>query len=148
MRKFRQKSYPKVSIPLTPMIDIVFLMLIYFLVSASLNKQEADIVFQLPGLLEQSETLDIPDDLIINITSEGNIVVNDFTYDTIKNTRYSKLTQMLIRHKQSCDANKTMTGVTIDPASNVTHQTIIKVMDCCSISEVSNVNFALKDDTN
>ena len=44
--------------PIAPMIDVVFLLLIYFMVSATLQRQEADISFGLPGTVEQADPLD------------------------------------------------------------------------------------------
>ena len=63
----RKPAIPRAQLQIAPMIDVVFLLLIYFMVSASLARQEADLSFQLPGSLIQSTPLDIPDEPIIVI---------------------------------------------------------------------------------
>ena len=82
MARITIKPAPKPQMQIAPMIDCVFLMLIYFMVSATLQRQEADISFQLPGVVEQSEPLDMPDEQIIEIRSYGQVVVNEYSYDS------------------------------------------------------------------
>jgi len=138
-----RKNALKPQMPIAPMIDCVFLMLIYFMVSASLKPQEADISFQLPGVVEQSEPLDMPDEQIIEIRGDGEVVVNEYQYDSPKAPRYDQLAAMLSRYKQTSEANRTVAIVTIAPEDSVAHQTIVKVMDACSVAGISHVNFAL-----
>ena len=81
MPRLKRREHPKPSIPIAPMIDCVFLMLIYFMVTSSLEQQEADIAFQLPGLVEQSDPLELPDEQIIELDAAGQVVVNEYRYD-------------------------------------------------------------------
>ncbi len=142
----QKKPSFKPSIPIAPMIDVVFLLLIYFMVSASLHRQEADISFQLPGLVEQSEPLEMPDEQVIEISDQGRVVVNDFTYDHPGAPRFIELASMLKRYKAASDSTRTEARVTIAPEPSVTHQTIVKVMDACGLAGIENVNFALGDE--
>jgi biopolymer transport protein ExbD len=133
-------------VPIAPMIDVVFLLLIYFMVSSTLEQQEADLSFQLPGTVEQSEPLDLPDEQIIEIRADGQVVVNDYPYDTPEVSRFDELAAMLTRFKEASRANKVEAIVTISPADAVPHGQIVKVMDACSVAEIEAVNFALGDD--
>ncbi|MEC7274665.1 MAG: biopolymer transporter ExbD, partial [Verrucomicrobiota bacterium] len=60
MRRRKKQVQGKPQIPIAPLIDAVFLLLIYFMVTSSLERQEADISFELPGTVEQEEPLEIP----------------------------------------------------------------------------------------
>lgn len=131
---------------IAPMIDVVFLMLIYFIVTSTLEKQEADIAFQLPGVAEQSEPLDLPDEQIIEINAEGRVIVNEYAYDSPEASRLVELTAMLTRFKQASDANKIEAIVTIAPDDAVRHQTVVRVMDACSTAGIDAVNFALGEE--
>lgn len=146
MPAIRKRESPKPTIPIAPMIDCVFLMLIYFMVTSSLEKQEADISFQLPGLVEQSDPLELPDEQIIEIDPAGQVIVNEFRYDNPSAVRYSELAAMLTRFKESSDANKVECIVTIAPDDATPHQMIVKVMDAVSFAEIDNVNFAISDE--
>ena len=81
MRLKRNKLEEKMEIQMTPMIDCVFLLLIFFMVSSTFYRQEADISFALPGVADQSEAVEIPDEQIIEITADGNVFLNDLQYD-------------------------------------------------------------------
>jgi biopolymer transport protein ExbD len=144
--RFLKKNTPKSIMPIAPMIDCVFLMLIYFMVSASLKPQEADIAFELPGIVEQTDPLQIPDEQIIEITTQGQVFVNDYPYDTADSERFVELTNMLARYKQTSEANKVEASVSIAPNDTVIHQTIIKVMDACSAAGINNVNFSITEE--
>lgn len=125
------------------MIDCVFLMLIYFMVSSTLDRQEADISFQLPGVVEQSEPIELPDEQIIEIRADGSVVVNESHYGAPGSGRLVQLTAMLTRFRQASEANRVEAAVTIQPEPHATHQAIIRVMDACSAAGISAVNFAL-----
>lgn len=142
----RKKPEEKTSIPIAPMIDVVFLLLIYFMVSSTLERQEADLSFQLPGSVEQEEPLDLPDEQIIEIRESGQVVVNDYPYDSPELARFEELAAMLTRFREASAANKVESIVTISPAESVAHEQIVKVMDACSLAGIEAVNFALGDD--
>lgn len=144
-----QRKKPKeerVTVPIAPMIDCVFLMLIYFMVTSSLQQQEADIAFQLPGVVEQTEALDFPDEQIIEILANGQPVVNEYAYDGPGAGPLTGLTAMLTRFVEASRANQVEAIVTIAPVDEADHAAIVRVMDACAAAGVENVNFALGED--
>jgi biopolymer transport protein ExbD len=142
----KKKPAPPAAFQIAPMIDVVFLLLIFFIVTSTLEKQEADISFQLPGVAEQDEPLDLPDEQIIEIDADGQVIVNEYRYDSPTSTRLVELTAMLMRFKQAADANKVEAFVTIAPADDVPQQIVVRVMDACSRAGIEGVNFALGDE--
>lgn len=146
MAQLKKKSEEKISIPIAPMIDVVFLLLIYFMVSSTMEQQEADLSFQLPGSVEQEEPLDLPDEQIIEIREGGQVVVNEYLYDGPETERLDELAAMLTRFREASAANKVEAIVTISPAESVSHAQIVKVMDACSLAGIIAVNFALGED--
>jgi len=143
MARLKKKVQPKPEIQIAPMIDCVFLLLIYFMVSATLEKQEADLSFELPGTVEQSEPIEMPDEQIIEIRGDGQVIVNEFAYDSPESRRFIELATMLTRFKEASSANKVDAIVTISPADLALHESIIKVMDAISVAEIESVNFSL-----
>ena len=144
MRRLRKKPQDKPEIPIAPLIDAVFLLLIYFMVTSSLEKQEADISFELPGTVEQEEPLELPDEQIIEIREDGQIVVNEYNYDAPGAKRLIQLQAMLTRLQEASVANKTTTQVTIAPDQKSKHSIIIRVMDAVSAAGITGVNFAIE----
>lgn len=147
MARMRKKSEEKIGISITPMIDCVFLLLMYFMVSSTLGKQEADLSFQLPGTVEQSEPLEMPDEQIIEIDPQGQVIVNDYRYDRPDSPRFVELASMLSRFREACDANKVEARITIAPSDQTPHQSIVKVMDACAFGRIKSVHFALGEES-
>jgi biopolymer transport protein ExbD len=146
MAKLKQKTEERMNVPIAPMIDVVFLLLIYFMVASTLERQEADLSFQLPGTVEQDEPLNLPDEQIIEIHADGQVVVNDYPYDRPGAARLEELAALLTRFREASNANKVEAIVSIAPSDAVAHAQIVKVMDACSIAGIEAVNFALGDD--
>lgn len=145
MRRRKKQVQGKPQIPIAPLIDAVFLLLIYFMVTSSLERQEADISFELPGTVEQDEPLELPDEQIIEISDKGQVTVNEYAYDSPTASRYLELEGMLTRLKEASEANKTTTQVTISPDPKTQHRVIIRVMDAVSAAGINGVNFALEE---
>ena len=146
MRRLKKKPQDKPEIPIAPLIDAVFLLLIYFMVTSSLEKQEADISFELPGTVEQEEPIELPDEQIIEIREDGQIVVNEYNYDAPGAKRLIQLQAMLTRLQEASVANKTTTQVTIAPDQKTKHSIIIRVMHAVSAAGITGVNFAIELD--
>jgi biopolymer transport protein ExbD len=147
MAQLKKRADEQGGVPIAPMIDVVFLLLIYFMVASTLEQQEADLSFQLPGTVEQTEPLDLPDEQIIEIRPDGQVVINDYAYDAPEVSQLNELAAMLSRFREASSANKVEAIVTISPADAVPHAQIVKVMDACSLARIEAVNFALGDDS-
>ena len=127
-------------------IDCVFLLLIYFIMTSTLKRQEADISFQLPGIVEQTEPIEIPDEQIIEIRNDGSIIVNEYAYGDVDDRRLDRLTAMLSRYREASEANRATARVTILPTDDTLHMGVVKVMDACSRAKIESVNFSFEDD--
>ncbi|MBN2234875.1 MAG: biopolymer transporter ExbD [Opitutales bacterium] len=142
MARIRRES-PQAEIAIAPMIDCVFLLLIYFIMTSSLRKQEADLSFQLPGVVEQSEPIEMPDEQWIEIQSDGQVVVNAYPLGKADSSDgLFPLVGMLTRFRETSDANQTEAAVTLVPAGDVPHEWVVRVMDACSKSGIERVNFS------
>ena len=130
------------ELPISPLIDVVFLLLFYFLVSATIEKQETDISFNLPGTIKQSEPLEMPDEQVVQVMEDGQAVVNDYSYDSPAALRYRELETMLRRFRQSSEANLVEPRITIAPNDKTPHEMVVKVMDACSHAGIESVTFA------
>ena len=65
------------KVDLTPMIDIVFLLLVYFMISMQLIKEEADLGMSLPAPDgEPSEDSKIPEEAYVEVLSDGQVLLN------------------------------------------------------------------------
>ena len=136
----------RAAVDMTPMIDCVFLLLVFFMVSTTFNKQEADISFSLPGTAEQSDSVEIPDEQIIQITENGNVFLNDLEYDAPTDPNMPELVKTLILFRQTAEANKVPAMITIAPEDNVKQQRVVDVLNACTAAKIANVTFAVGGD--
>ena len=80
IRKAPAEKDPELD--MSPLIDVAFLLLIYFLVTSTLDPKEADLGMQLPTTVSTSSAQVEVDQMTIEVNGEGHIVVNDETLDT------------------------------------------------------------------
>ena len=135
MRRRRQRQTGSVEMQMGPMIDMVFLLLVFFMVSAKPVKQEADISIGLPGSLAQDEAVDIPEEVLVQLDARGGVTVNEQALEI------PALRAMLARFKEAADANRTDALVSLSPDDAVPHQRLVDVLDACAAAGVSGVTF-------
>jgi biopolymer transport protein ExbD len=144
MKLKRRTTEEKLEIPITPMIDAVFLLLIFFMVTTTLHRQEADISFALPGVAEQSEPVEMPDEQIIDIYTDGRVVLNSLEYDSPDSRDLPELLRMLQRFRETAEANNVEAMITINPAGDLEHQRVVDVLNACAAANIMNVTFAME----
>ena len=146
MKLKRRNISDKIEIAITPMIDCVFLLLIFFMVTSTLHRQEADISFALPGVAQQSESVEIPDEQVIEISAEGRIMLNGLEYDRPEDADLPELTEMLEKFRATADANKVEAMITIAPDPKIQQQRIVDVLNACAAARVQSVTFAVEEE--
>lgn len=124
------------------MIDMVFLLLVFFMVTAKPIKQESDISLGLPGTVAAEEAVDLPDEQRIRIEDDGSIVLNDSVLAPAADTNLKELVSILQRFKESSEANKSEALVTLDAADGTNHQRIVDVLNACARADITGVTFS------
>lgn len=64
------------AINLTPMIDIVFLLIIFFMVGTQFSQSEAQVEINLPEVTDAKPITNLPDAVTVSVTAEGAIIVD------------------------------------------------------------------------
>ncbi len=140
--RIRRRDHQLVEMQMGPMIDMVFLLLVFFMVSAKPVKQESDISLGLPGTVAQEEALDLPDEQRIRIEDDGSIMLNDSVLGAPADNQLGDLVATLKRFKESADANKSEALVTLDAADGTNHQRIVDVLNACARADITGVTFS------
>ncbi len=119
--KFRRRPRTEVSIELTPLIDVVFLLLIFFMVSTTFIR-ETQLDLNLP---EASGDLQQPEDqsIVVTIAEDGTYAVND---QALVNNQLATLMRALQQQMGENDAPRQLI-ITAD--ANATHQAVVRAMD-------------------
>jgi len=128
--RHRRENEPDVNI--TPLIDIVFLLLIFFMVSTTF-KQEFEVGIDLPQASSESK---VSEKLLqITIDKSGNYYVNS---QKLVNTQTAILKQAL---KKSAAGNLKI-PVVISADANTPHQSVIQAMDAARQLGFTRLTFA------
>lgn len=120
------------GIQMAPLIDIVFLLLIFFMSVSIFYQLETEIDITVPKAEQSEQMTRAPGEIIINITRKGNIVVNQ------RRMSVQTLSQTLKR------ISELYTGqpVIIRADRKTYHQDVIQVLDICAQAGIWNVSFA------
>jgi biopolymer transport protein ExbD len=70
-----QRSQVLAALSLTPLIDVVFLLLIFFLVASRLSQEDRELDVPLPTAASAQPMTAEPSELIVNINHEGQYIV-------------------------------------------------------------------------
>ena len=141
----REMAEEKVELQIAPLIDVVFLLLIYFMVSASLKKKETDMAISLPTSVETSEEMDMPDEQIIEIREDGLILLNAMPYGQDGSKYLPDLEETLALYKEASDAIGSPPLVTIAPDDKPMHDRVIDVLNACAYAGIKNISFSMDE---
>jgi len=131
---------PELSI--SPLIDMTFLLLIYFICTCTLITPEADLGIRLPGMVAQATTVDMPDEQIIEVRHNGQVFLNDKEYDKPSSQDLPELQRVLRSYKAASEASGNQALITIWAEDETEHQRVIDVMNACAAAKIKDVSFA------
>jgi len=129
---------------IAPMIDVVFVIMLFFMVMAGAVKTERELTTTLPGTAESSSA-DLPDEQIITISQDGEVMLNEEPFDSPTSTDLPQLSATLKRLKQSSDAAKSQLLVTIVSDEQAKYSRTVDVLDACALAQISNVTFTVSE---
>jgi len=130
---FRRRSKPdQPSFQIAPMIDIVFTMLFFFMVSQIFAQWETEIEVKLPTAQTGAVPARLPGEVMINILRDGRVVVNRQPLDD------AQLAALLGRLVKLFPGQP----VLIRADRQTAYDHVIRVLDLCRQSDVWNISFA------
>ncbi len=130
---FRDRAKPQQSgFQLAPMIDVVFLLLIFFIVTWNFARWETEIDVTVPTAKEGAETRRSIGEIIINVRADGGILVNrqELTTDQL----YGKLQRIAELYPDQ--------AIILRGDREASYDAIVQVLDICRKAEIWNVAFA------
>jgi biopolymer transport protein ExbD len=133
--RFRRQKNSEVSVNLTPLIDVVFLLLIFFMVSTTFTK-ETHLSLDLPEATGEEQEIKVKQiEIIIDVS--GQYVING------KSLVSSKLETIIVALKKVSEGNIEMPLV-ITADANTPHQSVITAMDAAGQLGFSRLSLSTK----
>ncbi|MDR3404169.1 MAG: biopolymer transporter ExbD [Chthoniobacter sp.] len=147
MRRFEPNpSEGGLGFQIAPMIDVVFVIMLFFMVMAGEVKVEKELNSQLPGVAATSGPTDFVDEQIITIAEDGEVSLNDEPMDTPTSRDLPQLKSTLLRLKQNADAAKTPAIVTIISEEQAKYSRTVDVLDALAVAKIESVSFTVSED--
>ncbi len=128
----RPRTQPEVN--MTSLIDVVFLLLIFFMVSTSFVKQ-SKITISLPEVESQLIVEAVPEQIDIMITETGTILING---RELINNRAETIRNAL---QKTSNGDNTL-SLTISADANAKHQHVVTAMDVAGRLGFKRINIA------
>ena len=133
--KLRSQGVDDPDVNLTPLIDVVFLLLIFFMVSTTFDK-ESELSIELPnaeGELLQKETLQVE----VSIDAKGNYAINS---ERIINSQIDTLKAAIVK----IAGEKRDIPMIISADGQASHQSVVAAMDAARQLGFTRLTFATR----
>ena len=140
MRSPTNQGRGSIGFNMTPMIDIVFLLIIFFLVSSHLARQETQVELDLPDAAssDRAEEEDVRR-IVVNVKSDQQILVGSVPTDV---TRLEALLTYESQKMRRSPAARPL-EVRIRTDRRVPYQAVEPILLACAQSGIWNVKFAV-----
>ena len=147
MRRFESNlNDGNLGFQIAPMIDVVFVIMLFFMVMAGAVRVERELPSRLPGSAETTGPTDFVDEIIINVAENGEVMLNDEPMDTPTDKEMKQLRNTLLRLKQNSDAAKTPALVTVISEPEAKYSRTIDVLDALAVAQIENVTFTVTEE--
>lgn len=114
------------SIEMTPIIDMVFLLLIFFLVATTYQQSERELAIALPEAEAAGPIATMLREIIINVDSQGQIIIGGQTH-TLEELRSLVADAVRVNPDQK---------VSVRGDKDIAYGTIARVLDVCKAAGV------------
>jgi len=141
------------KVDLTPMIDVTFLLLIYFMVSTMLKQPEAELAIRLPGKPASNNKLEVMNRFEVLVKETGEVHLNkewigDTESDQGMESLIVSLKDELILRKELIDSQEKTKEqaqliVQIESERACEHQATMTVLNACAEAGVKKITFVV-----
>jgi len=122
----------ELALNLTPMIDVVFLLLIFFMVATTFLDPEREIDLELPPADSATISADELDEIVVNVLRNGTYVLAGRNLDAD-----GMLEVLRIAARRDPE-----TPVTIRGDAQVAYEAVVRVLDACGVAGLANLSVA------
>jgi len=133
--QFTKHKLPAAEFPLAPMIDIVFLLLAFFIVTYQMTDNEKSLDINLPTSEEGKPRKRASHlEAVINVSEDGKIVIKkkEYTFET------------LTAHMATLARVNKSQPIRIRGDAKTPYEYIVKTIDSCRKGGIWNISFATK----
>lgn len=138
---------------IAPMIDVVFVIMLFFMVKVGARQVEMEIKSKLPGSAETSTSISGMEALEENIAidqdgviSHNDEVLEGMSKDSSEGNDEKQLKERMKRLAEQSKADKTEVIVTVSTQPDTKYQRIVKVLNVLNYAEIRHVTFTVAEE--
>ncbi len=144
MKHTLDSDTPALGFQIAPMIDVVFVIMLFFMVMVGSMKVERHLSLQLPRPHQEGLRVRFPDnEITIAIREDGTVAMNDQEFDSATSRELPTLTSTLVRLSQSSGWQKQNVLVTLLAEEQASYERIVDVLNLLHKASITHVTFGL-----
>jgi biopolymer transport protein ExbD len=134
---FRRNSRSRAaSVQMASLMDVIFLLLCFFVTSSVFSQWETEISIALPTAKSSTVPGRMPGEIILNVAADGNVTVNG------QKLSLAEVTERLTRIAKLYPGQP----VVIRADKTTKYEALVSVIDACRTADVWNFSLATKDE--
>lgn len=141
-RRRLEAGNPDLGFQIAPMIDLVFVIMLFFMSMAAQVKVEHELKIALPAGTP-SVSVNLPDEQIIEINDLGEILLNGEALDDPASGELPNLTATLVRLRENSRQSTTPLLVTIISHERARYECSIRVLDALAVAKITDVSYSV-----
>lgn len=130
--KFQKKELEPAGFQMAPMIDIVFLLLTFFIITWQWSKNETELDVSVPTTAEGAEPLRVDGEKIINVLANGQVIVDKTPLS--QEELFDKMKKLASLYKNQ--------PIRLRADATTEYQHVINVISTCTKAGIWNISFA------
>lgn len=130
--KFQNREPKPAEMQMAPMIDVVFLLLIFFIVTWQFSREEMDLKIAVPTQEEGADPKRVLGEIVLNVQSDGSVSVwgKTMNQEELKDT----LSGIASQYENQ--------PVRLRSGADTEFQIVVDVIDLCQKAGIWNISFA------
>jgi len=128
-----------VGFQIAPMVDVVFVLMLFFMASAGSQIVEKELNISLPSGATASSSAQPKTPIMIDISADGQVTMNNQSFGTPTDRKLQALRDWL---KNAIEQFGGEDPIIIRPNSDARHERIIDVLNAASAAGVKNLTFS------
>jgi len=126
---------------IAPMIDVVFVIMLFFMVMAGQIQVEHELNLKLPGTIAADKPVDVIEETQVRVLDTGEVLLNDDPVGDPADIKLANLAITMLKLDESAKAAQSKIVVTIMADELAPYQRVIDVLDALSVARIQNVTF-------
>ncbi len=136
----------KAPFPMTAMIDILFLMLVFFITTQIYAQFEAEISVEVPKSTAGESIERHPLEVIINISADGKFIINQIERPLVREDKtkgVQSIREILVQLSAAFRREGQRPHVIIRASKDTRYDNVIQALTECKNAQIENVSFAV-----